>query len=216
MDHKTIESNNLVEKYISDEMSEQERTEFEEHMFDCLVCSEQVRQDFTLVEHLKALSPDQLPVKAQVPAQKTGWRDWLRIPSLVPTFAALALACALGYQHLGGGPAEVARVLPQLAVLQPVTRGANDIVTVHVNRESPVFELSVNADKLPAGSFVCELQNVSGAKILSLAGGPQNTAFDLRLQLPTRSFPSGRYQLILRPAAEPDSIITYPFAVDAT
>jgi hypothetical protein len=214
MDHKTIESNNLVEKYISDEMSEQERTDFEEHMFACQVCSEQVRQDFTLVELLRALSPDQLPVRAQASAQNPGWREWLRLPSLVPTFAALILACVMGYQHLGGVPDEMARVLPQSVVLQPVTRGANDAPAIHVDRKSPAFELSVNADKLPSGSFVCEVQKPSGAKILSLTSAPQDTSFDLHIQLPTKKFTPGRYQLVLRPAAEPDSIVTYPFTVD--
>jgi Putative zinc-finger len=212
MDHKMAETSYLVEKYMSDEMSDVERTEFEEHMFDCPVCSDRVRQDFTLIENLKALPMHELRVAA--PARAGGWREWLRIPSLVPTFAALALACVMGYQHIGGtGSEETARVLPQLAVLQPATRSA-DVVTIQVDRKSKVFELGVNADRLPAGSFICELQNAAGKTIAKLPGGQQNMAIDLHVQLLTKDFPAGRYQLVLRPAAEPDSIVTYPFAVE--
>jgi hypothetical protein len=216
MDHKMAESNHLVEKYMTDEMSEPERTEFEDHMFGCPICSERVRQDFTLIENLKAL-----PLAEVLPASAAGrdWRAWFRVPSLVPTLSALTLACVLGYQHIGAGAGDAARMLPQLAVLQPVTKGADGVVTILVNRKSSTsFELSVNADTLATGSFTCEVEDAAGKKILSpfASETTQNTAMDLRIQLPTKDFPAGRYQLLLRPAAEPDSIVAYPFAVENT
>lgn len=212
MDHKLAESNLLVEKYMSDDMSDVERTEFEEHMFACPVCSERVRQDFTLIENLKALPPQD--VKAAAPVRSAAWRDWFRIPSLVPTFAALALACVIGVQHFGStGEPEGARILPQVATLQPVTRGA-DTPAIQIDPKAKFFELSVNADRLPAGSFTSEFQNADGRKILSLPGSAQNTAIDIQMQLPVKDFPPGRYQLLLRSATEPGSIVSYAFAVE--
>lgn len=213
MDHKTVESNCLVEKYMSDDMSDQERSDFEEHMFGCPICSEQVRQDFTLIETLKSLTPEQVPAAAPNRTRLAGWRDWFRPSSLIPSFAALALACVVGYQNLGGGGGEIASVTP-VALINPVTKGAGDVVSIPVSRKSRVFALHLNSETLPPGSFAGEVDDFAGKKILVLPNGVQDKSSELQVMLPTENFPVGKYELVLRPAAEPDSIVTYPFAVE--
>jgi len=215
MDHKLAESLRSLDKYMLDELSGEERAQFEEHMFDCPICSDQVRQNFTVIENLKEVLGEQRAASSvETGWSRGGWRDWLRIPSLAPTFAALALACVLGYQNLAVGPGSAAQFLPQVAALQSTPRGENVVPTIRVDRKSPLFQLSVNADTLPAGSFACEFQNAAGKKVLTLNSGPQNRDLELRIQLATKDFPAGRYQLSLRPTAEPDRIITYLFAVE--
>ena len=210
---REVATNCLVEKYMSDDMSDQERSDFEEHMFACPVCSEEVRQDFTLIETLKSLTPDQVPEAMRNGIRLAGWRDWFRPASLIPTFAAVALACVVGYQNLGSGAGEIASVAP-VALINPVTKGGGDVVSIPVSLKSRVFVLHLNSETLPSGSFAGEVDDFAGRKILVLPNGVQNKSTELQVTLPTKNFPVGKYELVLRPAAEPDSIVTYPFAVE--
>jgi hypothetical protein len=141
------------------------------------------------------------------------WRDWFRIPSLVPTLAALALACLVGYQHFEL-TAPQAEILPApTAVLMPVSRGES-VVQVQVAPDASIFRLDVRGDSARPDAFECEFQNAAGTKLLVLhAPHQKSTDFDFQIQLPAKTFSPGRYELILRPASEPDRIITYPFAV---
>jgi anti-sigma factor RsiW len=204
MDHKLAETQQSVERYMLNELSPEERAEFEDHMFDCPSCSERVRQDFTVMENLKEVLREE-PV-----AQRAGWLEWLRVPSLVPTFAALALACVVGYQNFGGA-GEMAVVLPQVAVLKATSRGDNASVAVQVGSKAASFELAVPIDS--AGPFECEFQNAAGAKVMTLKSGSENPDLDLTFQLPTKRFPAGRYQLILHSASNPADSIAYTFEV---
>lgn len=212
MDHKLTESLHSVEKYTLDEMSDAERTQFEEHMFDCPICSEQVRQNFTVVENLKeVLREEPAASYASVPVRAAGWRDWLRPSSLLPTFAAAALALVLIYQSATHGHV-VGRVLPLASVVAPVARGEAAPVQL-VDSQLPTFIITFSVDGL-SDSFVCEFEGASGKKILAVSSGPESvTSFNLPVELPAKSFPPGEYRMTLRPASKPDSIKTYPFVI---
>jgi hypothetical protein len=214
MDHKFAESLQSVEKYTLNEMSAEERTAFEEHMFDCPICSEQLRQNFTLVENLKeVLREEPATQHATAPVARSGWRAWLLPSSLVPTFAAAALACVLVFQHIGGGNQEIARVLPLASVVTSVERDASAPVQM-VDPESPTFIVTFGVDRLAEG-FACEFTNKAGKKVASVSHGPESvTSFNLPVELPTKSFPPGEYRMSLRPESKPDSIKTYPFVVE--
>jgi len=200
MDHKLAETSHSVEKYTVNELSEQERAQFEEHMFDCPICSELVRQNFTVTENLKQVLREE-PVQ-----QLAAWRDWFRLPSLVPTFAALALACVIGYQN--SGPSQVAQVLPQMAALKPASRGAVPAIPAGARL------LPVNADQLPVGPFEFELDNSA------VRGRGQKTEADAPIQiLLSKNLTPGRHTLKLTSDSEaltPDAdhgSITYTFEV---
>jgi len=194
MDHKLAETSQSVEKYTLNELSEDERTQFEEHMFDCPICSDLVRQNFTVTENLKQVLREE-PVQ-----QRVSWRDWFRVPSLVPAFAALALAGIVGYQNFG--PSELAQVLPQMAALKPAARGTVPVVPAGARL------LPVNADQLPIGPFEFELDNSD------VRGRGQKTGADAQIQiLFSKSLPAGRHTLKLVSDAEKADPITYTFEV---
>jgi hypothetical protein len=213
MDHKSAESLQAVEKYTLNELSETERTQFEEHMFDCPVCSEQVRRNYALVENLKEVLREQ-PADSYLPAKERIWdpRSWFRPASFVPTFAALTLACVVVFQNAAVTNTESARLLPLANVVAPVSRGESAPVQL-VDRKSPTFLITFSVDDL-AGGFICEFVNKEGHKLLTLSSAPESiTSFNLPVELPSKTFPPGDYRMILRPASKPDSIKTYPFVV---
>jgi hypothetical protein len=197
------------------ELSPEERAEFEEHMFDCQQCSSLVRDNFTVVGNLKEVLREErqlAAVKAEKESQRSGWRGWLHPSSLAPSAAALAMACVIGYQNFGAGlgqlaPAQLAEVLPQAAALKATSRG--NLPIVYVDRKVPVFTMSVKLDT--AGPFDCEFDDASGNKLLDVKSGPLNPDLDLSFRLPTRSFPPGHYKLIMRPDSQQGGPVPYDF-----
>jgi hypothetical protein len=216
MDHKLAESLQSVDKYLLNELPADQRTMFEEHLFDCPLCADQVRQSFTVLENLKQVLREEKEsaTSRASDAPSARWSNWFRIPSLVPTFAAVLLACLAGYQHFEITGSPTARILPPpAAVLLPVSRGES-VAQATVPPAASLFRLEVKGDSTRLEAFTCQFQNAAGTILLTLTTPPQaSTDFDLQIQLPAHTFPPGRYLLTLHPASEPDRIITYPFAV---
>ena len=61
MDHQSAIDRNLSERYILGELASEEAAEFEEHFFDCPVCSADIRHISRLVANLKVEIRDAIP-----------------------------------------------------------------------------------------------------------------------------------------------------------
>ena len=104
MNHDVVARQKMTEKYLLDELDPAQRDAFEEHIFDCRDCANDVRAGAMFVEQSKiVLAEDAELVSARVPAvapaeQPRGWFAWLR-PALAVPVMALLLA-VVGYQNL--------------------------------------------------------------------------------------------------------------------
>ena len=130
MNHEVAVRDRMAERYLLDELDDQERDEFEEHFFDCRDCAESVRAAGEFIEHSKVLLEENQPLSARTPrrqASRVGWFSWLRPAFLIPTLAALL---GLGaYQNLVTYPQlrqrfDRPQILPS-AVLTLGPRGAS-------------------------------------------------------------------------------------------
>src|SRR5882762_5192275 len=104
MNHQLAEQTHAVDKYLLNELTEAERLEFEEHFFDCPACSHELKQNTIVVDNLKqVLLEDRRKTSEERVASRwlsrEAWLSWLRPTTLVPAFAALALALVVGYQN---------------------------------------------------------------------------------------------------------------------
>jgi len=102
MNHDMVVRQKMTERYLLDELEAAQRDEFEEHLFDCTDCADDVRTGAIFVEQSKVVlaeTPAVALVSAPTPSpQPSGWFGWLR-----PAFALPALAVLLavvGYQNL--------------------------------------------------------------------------------------------------------------------
>ena len=123
MNHDVVVRQKMTERYLLDELDPQQRDEFEEHLFDCRDCAEDVRAGAMFVEQSKIVLAEETaaaPAPALAPVRpQAGWFAWLR-----PAFAVPALAVLLaivGYQNLVTYPQLQAalkqpRVLPMASV----------------------------------------------------------------------------------------------------
>ena len=219
MNHQLAEETHMVDKYLLNELSETERLEFEEHYFDCQICADELKKNTIAVDNLKQvlLEEQEKPSEKRVSvrADSAGsWLNWLRPASLIPAFAALALAVVVGYQNLVSIPG---LTRPQVLETVPIASTARDSgPIVAIDRKLPMFNLSFDVDSPQAyPAYICDFQNEDKGSVLSVDSGPRKVAaFNLELLLPARQFPPGRYVMILRPASQPDKEITrFSFAI---
>jgi hypothetical protein len=216
MEHRVAERISAAERYLLNEFNDEERTDFEAHMFDCPICGEQVRQGAIAIENVKQVLREEagLPEASRQSSRNQGWAAWFRMPALLPSALALALAAVVVYQNVA-----VIRGLerPQVLsseVIAPLAREAAPVVVI--DPRLPKFNLNFEVDGARAyGSYSCEFQLESGAVVLKLDCGTRQVAsFTLALLLPTGTFPPDKYVMILRPAAEPQiEVGRYSFVI---
>jgi hypothetical protein len=216
MDHKLAAETNTVEKYILNELTGAERLAFEEHLFDCAICAGQVKLDSIVIGNLKQVLLEERtkPVASRPPARaKLDLFGWLRPMTLVPTFAALALAVIVGYQNFVYIPGLTRPQVLETAPIFPVTRDAAPVVT---ETKAPVFAISFDVDSPQSyASYTCEFQLDGKGTVLEIGSGPRKTKeFTLNLLLPAKQFPPGRYTMILRAAVDNQvEIARYAFVI---
>jgi anti-sigma factor RsiW len=102
MDHKVAVRQKLTERYLLNELAPEQRDEFEEHLFDCQDCAEDVRAGARFIEQSKIVLAEEavaVPAPAAASARpRPGWFAWLRPAFAVPALAVLLIV--VGYQNL--------------------------------------------------------------------------------------------------------------------
>jgi hypothetical protein len=102
MNHDVVVRQKMTERYLLDELVPEQRDEFEEHLFDCRDCADDVRAGAIFVEQSKiVLAEDPAAAPAPVPVlipPQPGWFAWLRPAFAVPALAVLL--AVVGYQNL--------------------------------------------------------------------------------------------------------------------
>jgi hypothetical protein len=204
MDHKLAQQTKTIDKYLLDELTLEERQAFEEHMFDCPDCAAQVQSDFAMIDGLKEVLREPVPVlETKQQKAKGSWRDWFRPMTLAPACAALVLACTVGYQNMISIPKLLE---PQVVDLPPAltatTRGTTQTVPVRPGAALLYVSFAVDAASVFPG-YVCEFEGAGGATVITMDCGKHHTAeFTLSLKLPSAKLPAGVYTMILRPASD--------------
>jgi len=107
MDHNTVASQKMAERYLLNELEPELRDEFEEHYFDCPECAADVHAGAVFVDESKFIlgaeknQPDVVPATDALatraaPPARAGWMAWLRPSLAAPVFILLLLV--IGYQ----------------------------------------------------------------------------------------------------------------------
>src|SRR5215471_6981152 len=100
MDHTEAIRLTAAERYLLDELSPEQRDQFEEHFFDCAECALDLQAATAFIEQSKKiLAEEQQTVTAPRPQPakvQAGWRSWFRPAFAVPVFASLL--AVIGYQ----------------------------------------------------------------------------------------------------------------------
>jgi hypothetical protein len=192
MDHEVAAKTHAVERYLLGELPATERDAFEEHYFSCAECAEGVRSGSELTREMKA-ALSELQSRPQV--SSPSWSSWFRMPVLVPTFAALALAFVVGYQNLAVLPdLEAPRSMGPAITLDGLTRSS--VPTIQPGAPLRFVTAVENAG---SGKLYVELADPSGSTVRAgivaapAPGNPLDVYFPGKLA-------AGRYHLVVRSA----------------
>ena len=133
MEHEMAVETRASERYLLNEMGEEERLAFEAHYFECEACAEDVRTNESFVRGVKAVGGE-FPLQEAKP-EKTRlkkWFNWFFPGSLTPVMTAAAMTVAI-YQSFVVIPALRASHSPQSlepVVLHAAARGQQPLIEV--------------------------------------------------------------------------------------
>ncbi len=139
MDHNSVVSQKMAERYLLNELAPELRDEFEEHYFECPECAADVHAGALFVDESKIIlnaeksqptvvrTMDAQSRRATAPA-RARWMAWLRPSLAAPVFALLLLA--IGYQSWNYFALKKTASAPQIlasAVVNLSVRGTEPI-----------------------------------------------------------------------------------------
>src|SRR5690349_22727564 len=99
IDHQDAVKSLMAERYLLGELNASEREAYEEHLFSCDACFEQVKAGTEFVGHLRRIGPEE----HVAPVARSRWPQFLNgllRPAPVFALAACMLAGASLYQNM--------------------------------------------------------------------------------------------------------------------
>lgn len=160
MEHNEAIETMAAERYALGEMTPEERDLFEEHYFDCRVCSQSVRDGAAIAAGTRAASAT--TTTAARPAVARRNNTWWAAA------VAAALVAVVGYQnfvtipHLRGAARPAARIAHPGSLLMAETRGGS-AAPVDVARDEDIQFYFEILPETPYPSYVAEVHDATGA-----------------------------------------------------
>jgi hypothetical protein len=218
MTHQEAIDGLASERYLLNEMSEDERFEFESHYFECLDCAEDVKLGEMIRQESRragAVAPPASSGGVQGAKVLTSPRWWRKPMVAAPWAAAASLALIAGYQSLVQVPALREANGPQAiepVMLRGATRGAATSIAVAPGQRFVALSADVMTD---GGSKLnYEIVNADRAAVASGDAQQPSSGVPLMLLIPADELrPAGRYTLIVRRADQNAAIGEYEFEV---
>lgn len=223
MDHNQSTNTMAVEKYLLEELTPEQRDEFEEHFFDCQECALDVQATAAFMaaaRHEFKVNPVPKPGKA-VKGRLFSAAFW---PSAVAWSALAASLLLVAYQNLLVFPrlqTEIAEmrapeVLPVISLVGGNSRGG-ETSTASVAAAHP-FLLSFDVptqDRFT--SYTCLLYSPSGTVAWRVKVSPQAARDTVSIRVPSTDKLSGEYTLAVQGNLAGTSVDLgrYKFALDA-
>jgi Putative zinc-finger len=219
MDHATAMRKAIAESYVLDELSEEERAEFEAHFFTCPECAEDVKE-------LAIFIDDTRRTLGRPPAARRPGATMQRLRRLMLPLAATAVL------SLGATVYQTAVTVPQLRqdLAQAQSLQATSVHFLSVARSDPA-EIRVSAQQRMIGltlsrtgygspdRYRIDLRDAEGALVLSSVVAAPAAGDELQLFLPVADLRPGRYAVELSgiDSAEeqttPAAVTRYPFVL---
>lgn len=201
MDHEQALRIAAVEKYLLDELSQDERDRFEEHYFDCQECALDLRATAAFLDQAKK-ELAKGPLTHSAADEKPGRNFWsfLWRPALVvPTFAALLLI--VGYQETVTFPrltreaaeAHSPQILPTLSLATADSRGG-EVASLDSQGKSFLLQFDIPGDARFV-DYTCSLLSPVGAVLWQTRVSPQQAKDTVSLQVPPIRAGEGIYSL---------------------
>ena len=224
MTHQDALDTLASERYLLNEMSDNDRNAFEEHFFDCQVCADDLRVGAAMLQGARAgfagttaTSGRVFPMAAKRPVASPVWYRSVALPWAM----AATLAVVAGYQGFFVMPAlRVGRDSGPMALapvtLRPESRGAEPVVTP-ASAGGPVSLAIEIADAPQGGEVTYDITDANGRRIASGRAAAPVSGMPLLLMMPSWTLVGPmHYSLSIHEAGPAGRLLgEYRFAVPA-
>jgi hypothetical protein len=225
MDHPEAIQLGAVEKYLLNELPPEQRSEFEDHYFDCQECALDLRATAAFMEAAKQefqQNPVPRPAAAQASSQINAKPRLLffRRPAIL-TAALAASLLVLVYQNVVVYPrthAELAQlespaIVPTLSLIRTNSRGGAE-ASATVAPLQPLL-LSFDIPPQPAfASYTCRIYTPGGALAGSVQVSSQMAKDTVTISAPVAQRVPGAYTLVVSgnsDSGQGSPVVTYHF-----
>jgi len=196
IDHEQAIKTMMAERYLLDELAESERDAYEEHLFQCAVCFEQVKAGTAFVSYLNRFYAESAPVES-APAPPPGFFRVLRYPAAALALGLLVCTSGVSIYQASVIAQQKELRLESRSVLTGIAHGGESAKVIRVSRSANVsvaVEYTLR-DELTA----------YGVRILSDSGKvnynlpiPGNQVDGMAsIAIPPGSLGAGRYSVIV-------------------
>jgi len=220
MTHEQALSTFASERYLLDEMTEPERSTFEEHYFECTDCADDVRAGGLMRDGARAGLLGEVVARGQVHdmTESAAWRRktgasprWYQ-SAAIPWAAAAALAVVAGYQALvpgrsvpGGSLSSPIALAP--VTLRPASRGAEPRISLA--RDAAAITLALDVNSTVSGADLPFTITSAGKVVASGRVHSPQPGVPLLLLVPSSAINSpGRYTLAIADNEYPFEVVT--------
>jgi hypothetical protein len=212
IDHEEAVKNLMAERYLLGELNASQRESYEEHLFNCAPCFQQVQAGTEFVAGLNRIGAEDAAARLSQPAWPQLVRNAFR-PGPALAFAVMSLFLAAFSVH----QAMVIRQMkaPEavtVATLAPASRAETQLITASRNGS---FELRVVFSKAEFTSFDAQVLSATG-KVMATVPVSAPQMGELQVRFHAGNFSDGSYVLVVHAidAAGASQIVNqYPFAL---
>jgi len=193
-DHQEAVKNLMAERYLLGELNAGEREAYEEHLFSCVTCFEQVKAGSEFVDQLRRIDPEPVTVAPGFLAQII--RN-LRQPVAVTAFGLFLCASGIAV-HQNAVITRLKEPRPELrSTLAGIAHGSSEINPIKTSKNSG---LSLNVDYMRKGEFISyEAQILSGSgKTLHTVALPEKQLGTVAsIVMPAEALEPGQYSVVV-------------------
>jgi hypothetical protein len=219
MDHQQAIQLGAVEKYFLDELPAPQRSEFEEHFFDCRECASEVRStaDFLDISRRELRRGNFASA-----APKTLKRSWLELftrPAVLTPAFGLLLA-VIAYQNsvvLPRFSGQIARLRQPGVVATVSLIGGNSrgdaLPSISAAGQPILLSFDIPATR-PYPGYACVLIDASGTVVWRVPVSPAQALDTVSISVPAGALRAGDYTLVVRGLAAQDRGGANPQAAD--
>ncbi|MGC2741776.1 MAG: zf-HC2 domain-containing protein [Candidatus Angelobacter sp.] len=196
MNHDEAARDLMAERYLLGELNAADREAYEEHLFSCDACFEQVKVGTDFIAHLRHIGTDD-PQAPLAPGFMSRLMMSARQPLTVTVFGFLLFAAGLAI-HQRSEISRLKEPRPEIrSVLTGVAHGSSETNLIKVPRNSA---LSLNVEYTPKGEFIsyrAQILSSSGKALHAVALPETQVGTTASIALPADALRAGEYSIVI-------------------
>jgi hypothetical protein len=194
INHDDAIKNLMAERYLLSELNTDERDAYEEHLFSCDACFEQVKAGTEFVRHLRHLDTQQPPL---APGFMSRVIAAIRQPLTLTMFTFLVLMGGFAV-HQNSEISYLKEPRPEIrSVLTGIAHGSSEVHLITVPRNSA---LSLNVEYAPKGEFIsyrAQILSSSGKALHTVALPETQVGTTATIALPADALKPAQYSMVV-------------------